>query len=169
MVRITISFFWIKSGHYRFFILPSIVTSKIGFLNFKSCISITNLLHHHHNHPFFRKEKKNEGKKWNRIEKKDTIAKIWWRTLCALSLKYDVVNATPLKCAYVILKVITVSLWLQIGVEGRERRPLLYMYRHCVEPAPRQKTAVNLTLWWHWVQRILTNCIPVFQFLSRPN
>lgn len=68
------------------------------------------------------------------LKKKDTIAKIWWRTLCALSLKYDVVNATPLKCAYVILKVITVSIWLQIGVEGRERRPLLY--RHCVEPTP---------------------------------
>lgn len=156
------------SGHFRFFILPSIVTSKMGFLNLRvafqlpiCCIIITIT-------PFFQKRKKNEGKKWNRIEKKDTIANIWWRTLCALSLKYDVVNATPLKCAYVILKVITVSIWLQIGVEGREKRPLLY--RHCVEPTPRQKTAVNLTLLWLWVQiqKTWTNCIPVFQFLSRP-
>lgn len=88
------------SGHFRFFILPSIVTSKIGFLNFKSCISITNLLHHHHNHPFFSEKKKNEGKNGIELKKRTQLQKFDEGLLCALSLKYDVVNATPLKCAY---------------------------------------------------------------------
>lgn len=120
------------SGHFRFFILPSIVTNKIGFLNLRvafqlpiCCIIITIT-------PFFSEKKKNEGKNGIELKKRTQLQKFDEGLLCALSLKYDVVNATPLKCTYVILKVITVSLWLQIGVEGRERRPLLY--RHCVEP-----------------------------------
>lgn len=63
-------------GYFRFFILFFIVISKMGFLNFKSCILIINLLYYYYNYFFFRKEKKNEGKKWNRIEKKDIIVKI---------------------------------------------------------------------------------------------
>lgn len=44
------------------------------------------------------------------LKKRTQLQKFDEGLLCALSLKYDVVNATPLKCAYVILKVITFSM-----------------------------------------------------------
>lgn len=92
MVRITLYYqlllnkVWCQDiSDFSFYL--SIVTSKMGFLNLRvtfqlpTCYIIITIT------PFFQKRKKNEGKTWNRIEKKDTIAKIWWRTFVCFVLE----------------------------------------------------------------------------------